>query len=94
MKKIYEKPGMYVENFSLSQSIAAGCNALHDSTLGNPTHWSKTTCGWNLGNVVVWPDTEICKAGDGQITVPWSPDAPFEGVCYNNPTANAAIFNS
>ena len=35
MKRVYEKPGIYVENFSLAQSIARKCDAAENSTLAN-----------------------------------------------------------
>ena len=88
MKKEYQKPGMYVESFALSQSIAADCGALHDSTLGHPTLTGKSVCGWDMGGTVVWSTEQTCK--DLQIGV----DVPWEGVCYNNPLGGNTIFNS
>ena len=89
MKRVYEKPGIYVENFSLSQSIADGCGAAHESTLGNPNHADKQNCGWDMGNLVIWTDATNTKCNFFL-----EEDTPFEGVCYNNPNGGASIFAS
>lgn len=86
MKKAYEKPNMYVENFELSQSIAAGCGIPTDaSTLGHPGAQSDCTCGWVVPGVgVVW-----CT---GPCTTETDEDARFGAVCYNNPNNGVSIF--
>ncbi len=91
MKKTYQKPGIYVENFGLSQSIAATCGAANpDSTLGRPALADKNTCGWAIeGGVSVWTQSSNC-------TVLVSSDAGFKVnehfVCYNNPNSGLNIF--
>lgn len=89
MKKTYTKPSIQIEKFCLSQSIASGCGASSDSTLGRPSHGDKATCGWDMGNLVVW-------TGDGSsgCNWPWGVDERFDSVCYNNPNGGMTIFGS
>ena len=91
MKKAYIKPVVYMEKFDLSQSIAAGCGAVAGgSSLGKPAHWSKETCGWNLGNMILWAEST------GNCTDIIEIDEPVEniGICYNNPSGGSSIFSS
>lgn len=89
MKKKYMKPAVYMETFNLSQSIAAGCGApAGGGSLGKPAHWSKETCGWDMGNFILWvADTVNCNEGIGT-------DENVNGVCYNNPNGGSSIFSS
>lgn len=78
MKKTYMKPALYVENFELSQSIAAGCTA-QKSGLGKASFYNPETCGWDFNGQTYFaygtnPD---CKDA-GEIEV----------VCYNAPNGN------
>ena len=86
MKRVYEKPGIYVENFSLSQSIARKCRAAEDSTLGVPNYSEPGSCGWDMGNLVIWTDAK------SKCDLFMDADTPFEGVCYNNPDGGTNIF--
>ena len=87
--KAYVKPQLQVEYFTLSQNIASGCNVPGGgTTLGKPNHWTKETCGWDLGNWVSWSDRAKCwneSAG---------PEENIVGLCYNNPNGGCTIFNS
>lgn len=96
MKKQYSKPGIIVENFSISQNIATGCGAAHDSIWGSPNHWTKETCGWkNQWNQVLWYEKTIC---DNIIAKPdpdnGIPEGDVGGICYNNPVNGMTIFSS
>ena len=87
--KAYVKPQLQVEYFTLSQSIANGCNVPGGgTTLGKPNHWDKATYGWDLGNWVIWSDSAKC----------WNelagPEENIVGLCYNNPNGGCTIFNS
>ena len=78
----------YIEEFALTQSVAAnGCGAASIPTLGRPGYGSKSTCGWNMGGIVMWVDS----AHGCDLATPT--DKPVDGVCYNNPNNGAAIFN-
>ena len=90
MKEVYSKPVLHVETFRLSQSIASGCNVPEygTSTIGRANQWGRATCGWDMGNVVVWTDD------NKGCTFKWGADEEFNGVCYNNPNGGFTIFHS
>ncbi len=86
MKKTYQKPGIYVENFGLSQSIAATCGAgKPDSSLGQPLQDTKQTCGWGGNGISVWLTNPPCQT-------PLDEDSRFGDFCYNNPNGGLTIF--
>lgn len=89
MKRTYIKPEIRMEHFTLSQSIAS-CTGVTGggSTLGKPSHWDKSTCGWDLGGYIVWTEPNSCP--DEQA----SPDEVIDGVCYNNPSGHVVAFSS
>ena len=89
MKQTYVKPRIMIERFALTQSIASGCGAVPSgSTLGEPAHYHKSTCAWNVGGILLFIDPNICK--DKQI----GENDEFMGYCYNNPDGGIAIFGS
>lgn len=77
MKKTYMKPALYVENFSLTQSIAAGCTA-HKNGPGEPSFSNPNTCGWDFGGQTFFTNglNADCEAGELEI------------VCYNAPNGS------
>lgn len=94
MKKQYSKPGIIIENFELSQNIAAGCGAAHDSIWGSPNHSSKHSCGWTTQwGQVLWYEASICN-NTVQKPDDQNPEGQVNGVCYNNPDGGMTIFNS
>ena len=89
MKKVYEKPMVRLDYFTLSQSVAVDCGYSDDKYTGFPTHRDKNSCGWNNGitGEVYWTSTPACS------------DAYLEledvgEVCYNNPDGGKAVFSS
>ena len=90
MKKAYSKPRFAVELFSFSQSIASGCGVSPEgSTLGTPTHATKDSCGWDLGDFIVFAiGNDRCE------TLQIPEEDSFEGYCYNNPDGGITIFSS
>lgn len=82
MKKTYMTPEIYVESFSLTQSIAYGCTA-QNMGLGKPASADAQSCGWDIGGSVyfAYSNAKICTAGEAEI------------VCYNAPVGNV-IFGS
>lgn len=89
MKKIYKKPILFMETFSITQSVATGCGAVAGgNSLGKPTHWEKETCGWSYGNMIVWTE-----ANTG-CSVKWGKDDEYASLCYNNPDGGNNIFSS
>ncbi len=89
MKQTYVKPRIIIERFALTQSIASGCGAVADNSLGQPTQWSKSTCAWDVGGYTFFLDTmtNICK--DYKL----SENDDLYGFCYNNPEGSM-IFSS
>lgn len=96
MKRKYTKPAAVMETFNLTQSIAAQCSAEDKanplSSLGDPNWGSKDSCGWRVGDYIIWT-ASICNKGTG-IPIIASPFEQVEGFCYNNPSGNNVIFNS
>ena len=88
MKEAYVTPALPLERFVLSQNVAAGCGVPGGGgSLGKPTHWSKDTCGWDLGNMILWLEGTSCTTYAG-------PDENVGGICYNNPEGGYNIFSS
>lgn len=82
MKKLYIKPEIMFESFSLSTNIAGDC----EEKTNNPTNG---TCGMDFsGFKVFMHDMNGCsdiKVNDGE---------SFNGLCYDTPTADNNLFNS
>lgn len=90
MKKMYTKPCFAVELFTMSQSIASGCDLPPEgSTFGSPNYGGKTECGWNIGGLIVFQTVE-----NGCTHVQVGPDDQFMGYCYNNPDGGLTVFGS
>lgn len=89
MKEVYTKPVLHMESFRLSQSIASGCAVppAGQSTIGRANQWGRATCGWDMGNLILWVSAPQC---DFETDV----DANVNGVCYNNPNGGVTIFHS
>lgn len=87
--KAYVKPQLQVEYFTLSQNIASGCNVPGGgNSFGKPTHWSKDSCGWDLGGWVIWSHANTCQ---NELV---GPEENIVGLCYNNPNGGCTIFSS
>jgi len=90
MKQKYVKPSIIVERFALTQSIASGCGTSATNTLGKPMQWSKSTCAWDVGGIIMFLNTmaDICE--DERVD---SENMEVNGYCYNNPDGSM-IFSS
>ena len=82
MKRVYEKPVLYIERFTLTQSIAHNCGYNLDFSMG--TEKTKESCGWQVGAIEVFMDPMICDL----------PTEEFGGICYNAPAGGNNVFNS
>ena len=82
MKRAYEKPVLYIERFTLSQTIAHNCGENLDFSMG--TEKTKESCGWQVGAVELFMDPNVCD-----LSMEY-----FEGVCYNAPEGGYNVFNS
>lgn len=84
MKKIYSKPEILFENFTLSTNVAGDCGKI-------VTTHAENVCGiyfTGIGNVFM-TGTDGCS--DLQVT---SDDGQFNGICYHVPTETNLLFNS
>lgn len=85
MKKVYEKPEILFESFSLSTNIAGDCEAPY---VGNP---SKGNCGVSTSA----PQITIFTSDPNVCTIPDSDgDDMYNGLCYHVPTEYNNLFNS
>ena len=80
MKKVYAKPNIMFESFSLSQNIAAGCEVKTETM-------SVNQCGLEFGPMVIFVSTPVCTEdglvenmgnGDGAAN-----DLIYNGLCYH-----------
>ena len=82
MKRVYEKPALYIERFMLTQSIASGCSPSNPD-FGMPNQNSQEVCGWDVfPGFEIFMDPDICDF----------PTEYFEGVCYNAPENGIIAF--
>lgn len=90
MKQLYTKPVLMMEHFTLTQTVASGCGAVPGgNTTGRPAHWSKSTCGWEVGSDIIW-----VEGANSNCNFDWGVDDEIEGICYNNPGGGNSIFTS
>lgn len=90
MKKQYSKPGIFIEEFQLSQNISTACGVPGGgSSLGRPKYADPMSCAWEVGDVLVFTNSVGTKCD-------WKLDEgeDYEGVCYNNPTSGNNVFAS
>lgn len=76
MKKVYSKPEIAFEDFSVCTSVAAGCEyKTNTPSAGN--------CGLEFGAFTVFLDsmTNVCT-GEGKITSSGG-DGEYNGYCYH-----------
>ena len=77
MKKKYVKPQIIIENFSLSETIAAGCEVKTNLPSAN-------TCGLDFSGLSVFFDG---MTGCSMITVSKNEgDGQWDKICYHVPT--------
>lgn len=88
MKKIYIKPIVQIERFTISQSVAQNCGYNDDVFTGFPTQADKNSCGWNDGYGEVYWTSNVTCGGE------YSEDLEVGEVCYNNPNGAPTVFAS
>lgn len=79
MKKIYKKPLVYIEKFSVDKNFARYCGAAP----GSSNHWNETTC--SFGDFGVFIDGDYCDFPTGDL----DDNVTIDGACYNNAVMNA-----
>ena len=80
MKKTYTKPEIFFEDFSLSSSIAAGCE------LDTPLPSYEQNCGYPIKGGVVFLQGTQCTT--------YPQDGTYNGFCYHVSADDSNIFNS
>ena len=84
MKKLYEKPEIVFECFSVSNNIAAGCEKI----VGLP---SVDVCGIPSST----PGMSVFADVTGSsCTIPGNGSEGYDGYCYHNPSTDQNLFNS
>ena len=90
MKKPYEKPVIFFENFSLSTNIAAGCDY--------KANLSPNSCGYEVrgGRVVFINETTGCtlKAPYDSSFQDYVYGSANNSICYHVPIETNNLFNS
>ena len=81
MKKVYEKPQVYMERFELAEHIA-GCSL----TMNQANEFVCIGKDFNGTGTNVFASTDICNETNGAIIA--------EGYCYTNSSINVANINS
>lgn len=85
MKKVYSKPEIMFEDFTLSVNIAGDC----EEKTNLP---SNSTCGMDFSGLKVFLDG---ISGCSDITVTnLGGDGEYNGICYHIPTGDKNLFNS
>ncbi len=87
MKKSYVKPQVYFENFQLSADIAKNCS----ESLWNKANHAENSCGYQMGNLVLFTSTIEGCSENGIIT---DGDNIYDNICYHGPVGNLKLFNS
>ena len=84
MKRVYVKPTLYIEQFTLTQTIASGCGDNLDFSMA--THTSIENCGWEVApGLILFMSFDICNL----------PTEYYDGVvCYNAPAGGNNVFSS
>lgn len=98
MKKIYTKPVLMMEDFTLSQSIAHNCGENTKEMWGSVTNKSTQSCGWDLNidsnsGSAASSNTDVVFANAGACSGDYL-FTEFNGMCYNAPGGGWNIFNS
>lgn len=81
MKKTYTKPEIMFEDFSLSTSIAAGCEV--------GAHHTENACAYeneDFGEFIFTEGLTVCTTT--------YPDGAYNGLCYHVPEDTMNIFAS
>lgn len=87
MKKVYTKPVIVIEDFSLNANIAGDCEG---EPVGNPTQGNCAVLGTGGVNIFSGTigDCDFRPEDMGQAEDQW------DGFCYHVPVEYATLFNS
>ncbi|MBQ6851038.1 MAG: hypothetical protein IJN77_08380 [Oscillospiraceae bacterium] len=84
MKKIYSKPEIMFEDFTLSINIAAGCDTKVEGA-------NSGDCGYETGGLVVFLEGVTGCTG---LQIPEGAEGAFNFPCYHVPDSDTNLFNS
>lgn len=88
MKKVYSKPEIVFENFSLTTSIAGDCD-VKTATWG----MNNEDCAMDFSGIPVFlSGMNICETGIAVENM--GGDGDFNGICYHVPVDSNNLFNS
>ena len=81
MKKVYAKPQIAFEDFSLNTSIAAGCKYI--------SNWIEGQCGWEdeIEGIIFISKEAGCIGAE-------APNGEWGNICYDNPSEGYGLFSS
>lgn len=82
MKKVYTKPVIVIEDFSLNTSIAGDCEKITTTT-------GYGKCGLEFGGDTLFIDKNTGCSDDWSVD-----DGSFNGICYYTPTDDNNVFTS
>ena len=87
MKKVYQKPAIMFEDFSLSVNVASDCEGV---PVGNP---SRGTCGiiTSSGDIIFTDGITDCEFTPVDMG---GEEDQWDGFCYHVPTEYNNLFNS
>ena len=86
MKKVYTKPEIIFESFSLSTNIAGDCESIIDTQ-------SRGNCGIEFGSLVIFVGEYTgCNSNNGVVVE--GDDGNYNGICYHVPVESSTLFNS
>ena len=82
MKKLYSKPEIMFENFSMSVNVAAGCEVITKLQ-------GENACGYKpdrwIGGALFNKPENGCET---------APTAPYDSICYDTPNQVYNLFTS
>ena len=84
MKKVYTKPEIMFETFTLSENIAGDCNTIIDSANSGNCAYEVYDEFLGIQNIFV-TGVDACKITEA--------DGEYNGICYHTPY-DEALFNS
>ena len=83
MKKVYKKPNIIFEDFTLSTSIAAGCERKANNVMYSCEYFDN-----DLGYTIFTGSISKCTL------TPQDGGDEYNGICYHVPVESNNLFNS
>lgn len=89
MKKMYEKPQIALDLFTLLQAVPLVCDYDRDAGLGIPTQGNGDDCEWYMDDdfIIFLQERDVCS-------LKWEDAQEWNMFCYNGPNPGTEIFGS